>query len=87
MKEKRIMKMGTATPYDSYRSQAVYKTVDQAICDLVKNHDITEATPHEYIVGYVVKKILFPRKRCIACSAKKPDDSTGNHSKKCHRAG
>ncbi len=45
------------TPYVEHRDSDLWKTVEQAISDLVTNKDIKELTPREYIVGYIVKRI------------------------------
>jgi len=38
--------------YDSYRNTRVWRVVEEAIDNLVRNQDIVEQTPREYVVGY-----------------------------------
>lgn len=45
-----------AFPYDLYQGTDTWRTVERAIIDLVKNRDIAETTPREYIVGYICKQ-------------------------------
>ena len=44
-------------PYENYASTEMWKTLDRAIDDLVKNRDIVETTRHVYIVGYLCKAV------------------------------
>jgi hypothetical protein len=42
-------------PYQEFESSNTWKHVNRAIGALVKNGDIKEETPREYIVGYICK--------------------------------
>jgi hypothetical protein len=44
-------------PYEDFESIQLWKIVDKAIGDLVKNGDIEEKTRREYIVGYICKRL------------------------------
>lgn len=44
-------------PYQQYIDSSLWKTVDKAIDDLVKNKDIEETTDRSYIVGYLCKQL------------------------------
>jgi hypothetical protein len=44
-------------PYKEYENTKLWSVISRAICDLVDNTDIQETTQHEYIVGYIVKKV------------------------------
>ncbi len=46
-----------AFPYERYKETQAWKICDEAINDLVENHDITETTQRDYIVGYLCKKL------------------------------
>jgi hypothetical protein len=48
---------GFASPYDAYKGTPLWKTVEKAIVDLVKNTDIVEATRRDNIVGYICKEL------------------------------
>jgi hypothetical protein len=45
-------------PYIEYESHPLWKIVENAIEDLVKNDDLVEKTGREYIVGYICEQIL-----------------------------
>lgn len=47
----------SATPYDLYKGTKTWMLVEKAIKDLVENHDITETTHRDYIVGYICKEL------------------------------
>jgi len=49
--------MTSITPYDAYRETDVWKVVEEAISDLVYNHDVIENTQRDYIVGYICQKL------------------------------
>ena len=42
-------------PYEIYEGTLLWKILENAISDLVKNTDIQETTRREYIVGYLIK--------------------------------
>ena len=46
------------SPYNEYKNNKLWKIIDTSIKDLIKNKDITETTNHDYIVGYIVKKVV-----------------------------
>jgi hypothetical protein len=45
------------SPYDSLKGNKVWSIVEKAIQDLVDNHDMSETTHRDYIVGYICKKL------------------------------
>jgi hypothetical protein len=47
----------SVSPYETQKGTPVWRIVDNAINDLVNNDDLVEATRHDYIVGYVCKKL------------------------------
>lgn len=47
----------SVTPYEVHRDCEVWKVVERAISDLVKNGDLIERTRRDYIVGYICKKL------------------------------
>jgi hypothetical protein len=53
-------------PYQEFERTGLWKALDAGIRDLVKNGDLKETAPREYIVGYLCKVIsrrrntLFP---------------------------
>ncbi len=49
--------------YQEYKENPLWEIVDKAINDLVENDDIVETTARDYIVGYIVEKILKSNKR------------------------
>jgi hypothetical protein len=49
--------MTISTPYDPHRESDVWKVIDEAIRDLVNNHDLVENTRRDYIVGYICQKL------------------------------
>jgi hypothetical protein len=49
-------------PYEMYKQTSLWKTIDEAITDLVENRDIVEMTRRDYIVGYICKKLESPQK-------------------------
>lgn len=44
-------------PYDQYRDTRLWKVIEEAIEELVRNKDLLEQTPREYIVGYLCKRL------------------------------
>ena len=44
-------------PYEGFESTAIWKKLDKAVEDLVRNKDIVETTRREYIVGYLCKAL------------------------------
>lgn len=44
-------------PYTEFEGTKLWRVIDKAIDDLVKNQDLTETTARRYIVGYLCKKI------------------------------
>ena len=42
-------------PYEAYTSSFLWRIVDRGIGDLVKNGDLREMAPREYVVGYLCK--------------------------------
>ena len=42
-------------PYKLFETKKIWKIVNKAIDDLVKNQDIKETTHRRYIVGYICK--------------------------------
>ncbi|MFA7237753.1 MAG: hypothetical protein WC058_12895 [Phycisphaeraceae bacterium] len=48
----------STNPYKKYRESPLWKTVENAVADLVKNRDLTETTSRELIVGYITKQIV-----------------------------
>jgi hypothetical protein len=44
-------------PYRQFESTRQWSVLDRAIGDLVENHDLSEATAHEYVVGYLCKAL------------------------------
>jgi hypothetical protein len=44
-------------PYAAYEGSPLWKVVNKAIAELVKNGDLSETTAHPYVVGYICKKI------------------------------
>lgn len=46
------------TPYENYKSHALWKVIEKAIAELVGNQDMLEKTKRDYIVGYLVEKIV-----------------------------
>jgi hypothetical protein len=55
------MAMAADSPYDAYKETSRWKSVDEAVSDLVKNKDIVEMTRRDYIVGYICKKLESSR--------------------------
>ncbi len=56
--ERRINTKADAThPYTTFEGSDLWNVLDTAINALVKNGDISEATRHEYIVGYLAKTL------------------------------
>ncbi len=45
-------------PYDKYKSDPLWKTVETAIHDLIENQDLTLTTLEYYVVGHLVKSIV-----------------------------
>ena len=45
-------------PYEALKGTDLWVLISRAIEDLVGNQDILENTPREYIVGYIVKKLV-----------------------------
>ncbi len=44
--------------YEKYEDAPLWNIISKAIADLVENQDLVETTRHEYIVGYIVQKLL-----------------------------
>ena len=44
-------------PYEKYQGSDLWKTIERAIADLVRNGDLEEKTSRKYIVGYLCKKL------------------------------
>lgn len=55
------MPMAADSPYDAYEETSLWKSVDEAISDLVENKDIVEMTRRDYIVGYICNKLESSR--------------------------
>ena len=49
-------------PYKKYESHPFWKLIDKEISDLVENQDLVEREARPYIVGYLCKILLQPRK-------------------------
>jgi len=47
----------TSHPYQKYVPTKLWKVLDRAVDDLVKNRDIVETTNRVYIVGYLCKAV------------------------------
>jgi len=47
----------SASPYETQKGTPVWRIVDNAINDLVKNKDLVETTHRDYIVGYICEKL------------------------------
>jgi len=50
-------------PYKKYESHPYWKRIDKGISDLVENQDLVERGARPYIVGYLCKMLLKPRKK------------------------
>jgi polyhydroxyalkanoate synthesis regulator phasin len=48
-------------PYKAYERTGVWKAIDKAITELVKNGDLTEQTARPYIVGFLTKAVVDRR--------------------------
>jgi hypothetical protein len=46
-----------SAPYGEFRGSRLWRVLDKAISELVKNGDIQEMTRRDYIVGYLAKMI------------------------------
>ena len=44
-------------PYAEFEADPLWRVVDDALCNLIKNGDLSEQTSRAYIVGYLVKNI------------------------------
>ncbi len=44
-------------PYKEYEKTQLWKLIDKAIDDLIKNQDIELTTRKEYVVGYLCKNL------------------------------
>jgi hypothetical protein len=44
-------------PYEALESDPLWTVVEDAIRELVENGDVSEQTPRNYIVGFIVKNI------------------------------
>jgi hypothetical protein len=44
-------------PYKNLQKTDLWRVIDRALDDLVSNHDVTEQTRREYIVGYLCKQL------------------------------
>ncbi len=45
-------------PYKEFEATILWRTVEKQIADLVKNGDIRELTPREYIVGSICRAVV-----------------------------
>jgi hypothetical protein len=54
----RVEPSHAVSPYDAQKGSPVWKIVDEAINDLVKNKDLVETTRRDYIVGFICEKLL-----------------------------
>jgi hypothetical protein len=51
------MSASSVSPYETQKGTQVWRTVNKAINDLVKNKDLIETTDRDYIVGYICEKL------------------------------
>jgi hypothetical protein len=56
---------GQPHPYLAWERTPLWRAVEKAVADLVKNQDLVENEYREYIVGYICK-IVDRRKKGIA---------------------
>ena len=56
-------KLDPSFPYQNFEGSVLWRAVEKGIAGLVKNKDIKEQTPREYIVGYICKQIASGNKR------------------------
>ncbi len=54
---------GQPHPYKTYEDTPLWRAIDKAIGDLVRNQDLAEDEYHDYIVGYICKVV---NRRCDA---------------------
>ena len=47
-----------AHPYKQFEGSAAWQTIVRALDDLAQNNDIAEQTPREYVVGYLISKLV-----------------------------
>lgn len=45
-------------PYVSFEGSVVWKAIDKALVNLVRNGDLDETTPRRYITGYLTKSVI-----------------------------
>ena len=45
-------------PYVELKNTECWSIIEQAINDLIENNDLEEKTPKEYIVGYIVQRVI-----------------------------
>jgi hypothetical protein len=72
-------------PYGNFFGTKIWKAIDKAIEDLVKNQDIEELTHRSYIVGYLCKKLSKANRLQILVKVEGKDefeDMQGNIWKK-----
>jgi hypothetical protein len=43
--------------YDEYKSLKEWKTIEKALKELVKNKDLSITTQHDYVIGFIIKKL------------------------------
>jgi hypothetical protein len=44
-------------PYQQYEKLPIWKALDNAVSELVRNGDLEEQTAREYIIGYLAKTL------------------------------
>jgi len=49
-------------PYTDFEGSVLWRTIEKAIAALVKNGDLEEHTPREYIVGSICQTIAGSKK-------------------------
>jgi hypothetical protein len=52
---RRKHKSDSPHPYIEFEKTGLWRALNKGIGDLVKNHDLKEATPRDYIVGCLCK--------------------------------
>jgi hypothetical protein len=58
-----VPKKASEQPYKQYESHAYWKRINKGISDLVENQDLEERGNRSYIVGYLCKMLLRPKKK------------------------
>jgi hypothetical protein len=58
-----IYKNAPEHPYKKYESHRFWKKLKKGISDLVENQDLVEREARSYIVGYLCKILLKPKKK------------------------